>query len=461
MSFLFSIFPVKAGGNLAGETTIVKKVRGKVELQPPMKAWERVITTKLATNGDRIRTKESSGARLTMPDGSVIRMYEKTIIDISSVDFSQQSRKAKFKILFGKLKAKINKFVGKQDQFKIETPTATATIRGTMFEVFVRNIMSKETPEDIYKVTGEPLKGEAVTEAEVQEEAVMPGGVDEFLMEAPPEEKVDESKLPVIVRVTPGSGSNATSQKLLIEGKNFTGTTAVLVGDDPVDDFTIEDDANITAVVPSGISPGDYHIRIVKAGKSYFKVYEGVLLITSLVTGKTFLLYPGKLLGVGVEKTPFTITKLAGVKAGETAAGTTVTTATVGAGLSAAAIAAIVGGITAAGVIAIAASGGGEKKQREQSNLQVIVNSDDNLIKLIQPKDWIDKDVVDVVGEAPPDTTVSLTEPATGKAFTEVVDRSGMFTFPQVKFVKGVNSLIFKVTFPDGTERQAQFLVNF
>jgi len=36
-----------------------------------------------------------------------------------------------------------------------------------------------------------------------------------------------------------------------------------------------------------------------------------------------------------------------------------------------------------------------------------------------------------------------------------------MFTFPQVKFVKGVNSLIFKVTFPDGTERQAQFLVNF
>ncbi|TMB90176.1 MAG: hypothetical protein E6J45_09260, partial [Chloroflexi bacterium] len=57
---------------------------------------------------------------------------------------------------------------------------------------------------------------------------------------------------PKVTGVSPSSGSTAGGDTVTITGSGFTGTTAVSFGANPSASFTVDTDAQITAVSPAG-----------------------------------------------------------------------------------------------------------------------------------------------------------------------------------------------------------------
>lgn len=81
--------------------------------------------------GDSIKTGKDSKAEISFSDGTIIRLGEKSNFYIDRADSIRS-----FKLLVGKFWAKVAKLTGKQ-KFQVESPTAVAGVRGTIFKVEV------------------------------------------------------------------------------------------------------------------------------------------------------------------------------------------------------------------------------------------------------------------------------------------------------------------------------------
>jgi len=66
--------------------------------------------------------------------------------------------------------------------------------------------------------------------------------------------------LPTITNVSPNSGVNTSETSVAITGTHFTGVTAVNIGTWPVSSYTVVSSTSITAIIPSGLVVGTYHI---------------------------------------------------------------------------------------------------------------------------------------------------------------------------------------------------------
>lgn len=86
---------------------------------------------------DAIRTFVESEAELETSEGSIIRIGENSTIELSSLQGGKDVQKTKVKILNGNVVSNIKKILNTKSSFDFETPTALASIRGTVvgFEV--------------------------------------------------------------------------------------------------------------------------------------------------------------------------------------------------------------------------------------------------------------------------------------------------------------------------------------
>ncbi|MFA6355505.1 MAG: FecR family protein, partial [Candidatus Omnitrophota bacterium] len=82
--------------------------------------------------GDSVRTKSSSKAEITFADKSVVRLAEKTKLDISDYNIGGDGKRisAVLNVERGKIRAVISKSAGK-DSFTINTPNANGSVKGT------------------------------------------------------------------------------------------------------------------------------------------------------------------------------------------------------------------------------------------------------------------------------------------------------------------------------------------
>ncbi|MBI5804804.1 FecR domain-containing protein [candidate division TA06 bacterium] len=83
--------------------------------------------------GDSVRTGKGSLAEIGFADGTSIRLGEKTSLYIQRADSTDRS----FKLFLGKLWTKVAK-LSLKSQFTVETPTAVAGVRGTVFKVEIQ-----------------------------------------------------------------------------------------------------------------------------------------------------------------------------------------------------------------------------------------------------------------------------------------------------------------------------------
>ena len=90
-------------------------------------------TTALAS-GDTVTTKEDSLAVINYGQGTVARLGSETSVDIPEASGSATSLRQ----IVGSLYVRFRKILGLREQFRLTTPTALATVRGTKFASFVK-----------------------------------------------------------------------------------------------------------------------------------------------------------------------------------------------------------------------------------------------------------------------------------------------------------------------------------
>ena len=93
---------------------------------------------------DRIRTSEASRLEIRFNDGSVLRLAPNTQIRMRLIRKGKDSEKTKtssgeskrlrVKLLLGKVWSVVNRAVGQEEVFRVQTPNAVAGVRGTRFQ---------------------------------------------------------------------------------------------------------------------------------------------------------------------------------------------------------------------------------------------------------------------------------------------------------------------------------------
>lgn len=101
-----------------------------------------------ATNGmdlqqnDRIKTRAKAYIRFQLSDGSIMTLGQKAelTLDTFTYDPNKKKRVAFFKVAVGKLRVFASRMMKYRDnRFQVQTPTAVAGVRGTVFMVWVES----------------------------------------------------------------------------------------------------------------------------------------------------------------------------------------------------------------------------------------------------------------------------------------------------------------------------------
>jgi hypothetical protein len=84
---------------------------------------------------DMIATSAESEVRLETPDGSSVRLRERTTIEVAMLKGGADAMNARLKVNEGGIIASVKKMAGGKSSFEFETPTSLAAIRGTTIEL--------------------------------------------------------------------------------------------------------------------------------------------------------------------------------------------------------------------------------------------------------------------------------------------------------------------------------------
>lgn len=97
-----------------------------------------------------VRAYMESEAEVTFTDGTILRIGENSVVNISRMkgDAAAGSSQSTIKVLSGKVWGNVKKLSSAQSEFEFETPTAVASIRGTRLGI---DVGKKRTTIDVYE----------------------------------------------------------------------------------------------------------------------------------------------------------------------------------------------------------------------------------------------------------------------------------------------------------------------
>jgi len=132
---ILALFPVCALAAPVGKFT---QVEGQVEVLTPGQAAKPAKVGDEVQMGDTLRTKSRSKAEVTFVDGNILRLAERTAVEIKEYMLSQDGLSAILRLARGKIHNIVKtagRFFGldKKERFEVHTPTAIAGVRGTNF----------------------------------------------------------------------------------------------------------------------------------------------------------------------------------------------------------------------------------------------------------------------------------------------------------------------------------------
>jgi hypothetical protein len=88
--------------------------------------WSAVFSSRDLTSSDELRTHEASLARLCLPSGSCVNIYERTVATAGKI----QPEHFTFAGFFDRLKARIKLFFGRPLPIELATPSACVGVKG-------------------------------------------------------------------------------------------------------------------------------------------------------------------------------------------------------------------------------------------------------------------------------------------------------------------------------------------
>lgn len=125
---------------LGAKTSSIAKITfytGDVRTQPPKKDdWKKAIFQQPLTNGEKVKTEDQSRAEIGFSDGSIIRIDGNSSLDIVDAKKDKSGQQVEAKVWSGKVWANVNK-MSKKSKFELESPTAVAAVRGTVYRMAV------------------------------------------------------------------------------------------------------------------------------------------------------------------------------------------------------------------------------------------------------------------------------------------------------------------------------------
>ena len=113
-------------------TAVADAVVGQVELsRPSSDKWKKVKTGAKITHRDKVRTHEGARLDVRLPDGSTLSIAENSLVDFKELLEEDGNAKSRIRVDKGTVFFSIKKLTTARSEFKFETQTATAAIRGT------------------------------------------------------------------------------------------------------------------------------------------------------------------------------------------------------------------------------------------------------------------------------------------------------------------------------------------
>ncbi|MBI5511929.1 MAG: FecR domain-containing protein [Deltaproteobacteria bacterium] len=120
---------------LGADATVVS-VTGKVDIEPEAGgAAHALVRFATVPAGSTLVTYEGAFAAVRFPDGSLIRLGERTRLTVGRVEQHEPAarRNTKVRLAVGKVWARVMDLFGDDSRFELETPNAVAGVRGTAF----------------------------------------------------------------------------------------------------------------------------------------------------------------------------------------------------------------------------------------------------------------------------------------------------------------------------------------
>ncbi len=125
---------------LSAATVKVINVMGRAECRKKSETkWQKVTLNKKLSDDHRVRVGRFSMVELLCENGSKITLRNQAVFDINELKTTVNNNSFSFRILYGKVKAAVNKLKRKNDAFVIHTPTAVVGVRGTILGISVRS----------------------------------------------------------------------------------------------------------------------------------------------------------------------------------------------------------------------------------------------------------------------------------------------------------------------------------
>ena len=128
--------------SLAAEalTATVTEIAGKVECKLPGKDWQAAKTGDVLPAGSLISTGFKSTAILKT-EAATLTVKPVTRLSLEELVKSGETTKTQMFLMAGRVKAEVTPKKGEKADFKIKSPTATASVRGTGFEFDGQNLL--------------------------------------------------------------------------------------------------------------------------------------------------------------------------------------------------------------------------------------------------------------------------------------------------------------------------------
>lgn len=150
---LIIILSVLFLGNVyAGNIAKIKRIEGKVSvLKKSAQNWRTARINMPLSEGDAVYSRKESFAEIVYSSGAILRMDEDSKILIKEVT----EKKSKTATPLGNIWANMRKLISSKKEFELESPTATAAIRGTVFQMKT----SKDSSTDVSVYEGRVAVG--------------------------------------------------------------------------------------------------------------------------------------------------------------------------------------------------------------------------------------------------------------------------------------------------------------
>lgn len=116
-----------------------RAVAGRVEVQGGGRGAFRLLATNdFVRSGDIVRTASDGVAEFVWAGGTRWKAMPNTLIKIKKATASRKAETSQLEMASGKVFVRIARELGPSSRFEIQTPTAVASVRGTIFSVEVQ-----------------------------------------------------------------------------------------------------------------------------------------------------------------------------------------------------------------------------------------------------------------------------------------------------------------------------------